>query len=249
MAQLIISEALQFLKKIVYIVNVNHSLLLYGGIMKKTVQAMLLFIPAAFLVSCASMPSKPDTEINTEKNTVAKIIPINNPLPKGTLELIDGFEEENFWYALGETKSDDYSTDTDTTEEWNSQGDFCAQWSFAKIPENSKASFAIENLVQKDWTDAKALIADINNTCQNPLAILLETQGGPHHIVSRTQEILLGIGENINVYFDLLHEITDENGNQISGLIEKDDIRTISFQIKGKSFSGSVFVDNINLVY
>ncbi|AEB14401.1 MULTISPECIES: hypothetical protein [Treponema] len=217
--------------------------------MKKTVQAMLLFIPAAFLVSCASMPSKPDTEINTEKNTVAKIIPINNPLPKGTLELIDGFEEENFWYALGETKSDDYSTDTDTTEEWNSQGDFCAQWSFAKIPENSKASFAIENLVQKDWTDAKALIADINNTCQNPLAILLETQGGPHHIVSRTQEILLGIGENINVYFDLLHEITDENGNQISGLIEKDDIRTISFQIKGKSFSGSVFVDNINLVY
>ena len=249
MAQLIISEALQFLKKIVYIVNVNHSLLLYGGIMKKTVQAMLLFIPAAFLVSCASMPSKPDTEINTEKNTVAKIIPINNPLPKGTLELIDGFEEENFWYALGETKSDDYSTDTDTTEEWNSQGDFCAQWSFAKIPENSKASFAIENLVQKDWTDAKALIADINNTCQNPLAILLETQGGPHHIVSRTQEILLGIGENINVYFDLLHEITDENGNQISDLIEKDDIRTISFQIKGKSFSGSVFVDNINLVY
>ena len=240
MAQLIILEALQFLKKIVYIVNVNHSLLLYGGIMKKTVQAMLLFIPAAFLVSCASMPSKPDTEINTEKNTVAKIIPINNPLPKGTLELIDGFEEENFWYALGETKSDDYSTDTDTTEEWNSQGDFCAQWSFAKIP---------ENLVQKDWTDAKALIADINNTCQNPLAILLETQGGPHHIVSRTQEILLGIGENINVYFDLLHEITDENGNQISGLIEKDDIRTISFQIKGKSFSGSVFVDNINLVY
>lgn len=217
--------------------------------MKKTVQAMLLFIPAAFLVSCASMPSKPDTEINTEKNTVAKIIPINNPLPKGTLELIDGFEEENFWYALGETKSDDYSTDTDTTEEWNSQGDFCAQWSFAKIPENSKASFAIENLVQKDWTDAKALIADINNTCQNPLAILLETQGGPHHIVSRTQEILLGIGENINVYFDLLHEITDENGNQISGLIEKDDIRSVSFQIKGKSFSGSVFVDNINLVY
>lgn len=217
--------------------------------MKKTVKAMILFIPVAFLVSCASMPSKPDTEINTEKNTVAKIIPINNPLPKGTLELIDGFEEENFWYALGETKSDDYSTDTDTTEEWNSQGDFCAQWSFAKIPENSKASFAIENLVQKDWTDAKALIADINNTCQNPLAILLETQGGPHHIVSRTQEILLGIGENINVYFDLLHEITDENGNQISGLIEKDDIRTISFQIKGKSFSGSVFVDNINLVY
>lgn len=217
--------------------------------MKKTVKAMILFIPVAFLLSCASMPGRQDSEITAEKNTVAKIIPINNPLPKGTLELIDGFEEENFWYALGETKSDDYSTDTDTTEEWNSQGDFCAQWSFAKIPENSKASFAIENLVQKDWTDAKALIADINNTCQNPLAILLETQGGPHHIISRTQEILLGIGENINVYFDLLHEITDENGNQISGLIEKDDIRTISFQIKGKSFSGSVFVDNINLVY
>ena len=169
--------------------------------------------------------------------------------PKGTLELIDGFEEENFWYALGETKSDDYSTDTDTTEEWSSQGDFCAQWSFAKIPENSKASFIIENLAQKDWSDAKALIADINNTCQNPLAILLETQGGPHHIISRTKEISLGIGENINVYFDLLHEITDENGNQISAIIENDDIRSVSFQIKGKSFSGSVFVDNINLVY
>lgn len=217
--------------------------------MKKTVKAMILFIPVIFLLSCASMPGRQDSEITAEKNTAAKVIPINNQLPKGTLELIDGFEEENFWYALGETKSEDYSTDTDTTEEWNSQGDFCAQWSFAKIPENSKASFAIENLVQKDWTDAKALIADINNTCQNPLAILLETQGGPHHIVSRTQEILLGIGENINVYFDLLHEITDENGNQISGLIEKDDIRSVSFQIKGKSFSGSVFVDNINLVY
>lgn len=217
--------------------------------MKKTVQAMLLFMLVAFLVSCASMSSKPDSEITAGKNTAAKVIPINNPLPKGTLDLIDGFEEENFWYALGETKSDDYSTDTDTTEEWSSQGDFCAQWSFAKIPQNAKASFTIENLAQKDWTDAKALIADINNTCQNPLAILLETQGGPRHIVSRTQEILLGIGENINVYFDLLHEITDENGKQISAIIEKDDIRSISFQIKGKSFSGSVFADNINLVY
>lgn len=217
--------------------------------MKKSIQAMLLFITAAFLVSCASTPSKPDTEITAEKNTAVKVIPINNPLPKGTLELIDGFEEENFWYALGETKSDDYSTDTDTTEEWSSQGDFCAQWSFAKIPQNAKASFAIENLAQKDWSGAKALIADINNTCQNPLAILLETQGGPHHIISRTQEILLGIGENINVYFDLLHEITDENGNPISAIIENDDIRSFSFQIKGKSFSGSIFVDNINLVY
>ena len=217
--------------------------------MKKSIQAMFLFITAAFLVSCASTPSKPDTEITAEKNTAVKVIPINNPLPKGTLELIDGFEEENFWYALGETKSDDYSTDTDTTEEWSSQGDFCAQWSFAKIPQNAKASFAIENLAQKDWSGAKALIADINNTCQNPLAILLETQGSPHHIISRTQEILLGIGENINVYFDLLHEITDENGNQISAITEKDDIRSISFQIKGKSFSGSVFLDNINLVY
>ena len=145
--------------------------------MKKTVKAMILFIPVAFLLSCASMPGRQDSEITAEKNTAAKVIPINNQLPKGTLELIDGFEEENFWYALGETKSDDYSTDTDTTEEWNSQGDFCAQWSFAKIPENSKASFIIENLAQKDWSDAKALIADINNTCQNPLAILLETQG------------------------------------------------------------------------
>ncbi|HBP09548.1 MAG TPA: hypothetical protein DD629_04895, partial [Treponema sp.] len=196
-----------------------------------------------------SMPGKPDSKITAENNKAAKAIPINNPLPKGTLELIDGFEEENFWYALGETKSDDYSTDTDTTEEWSTQGDFCAQWSFAKIPQNAKASFAIENLVQKDWSSAKVLIADINNTCQNPLVILLETQGGPHHIISRTQEILLGIGENINVYFDLLHEITDENGNQISAITEKDDIRSISFQIKGKSFSGSVFLDNINLVY
>ncbi|WP_296012378.1 hypothetical protein [uncultured Treponema sp.] len=217
--------------------------------MKKSIQAMFLFVTAAFLVSCASTPSKPDTEITAKKNTAAKVIPINNPLPKGTLELIDGFEEENFWFALGETKTDDYSTDTDTTEEWSSQGDFCAQWSFAKIPQNAKASFSIENLVQKDWSGAKALIADINNTCQNPLAILLETQGGSHHIISRTQEILLGIGENINVYFDLLHEITDENGNPISAIIENDDIRSISFQIKGKSFSGSVFVDNINFVY
>ena len=217
--------------------------------MKKTVKAMILFIPVAFLLSCASMPGRQDSEITAEKNTAAKVIPINNQLPEGTLELIDGFEEENFWYALGETKSEDYSTDTDTTEEWSSQGEFCAQWSFAKIPEHSKGSCIIENLAQKDWSDAKALIADINNTCQNPLAILLETQGGPHHIISRTKEIPLGIGENINVYFDLLHEITDENGNQISAIIENDDIRSVSFQIKGKSFSGSVFVDNINLVY
>lgn len=217
--------------------------------MKKSIQAVLLFIQAAILMSCASLPGKPDSKITAEKNPATKAIPINNPLPKGTLELIDGFEEENLWYALGETKSDDYSTDTDTTEEWSTQGDFCAQWSFAKIPQNAKASFAIENLAQKDWSGAKALIADINNTCQNPLSILLESQGGPHHIISRTQEILLGIGENINVYFDLLHEITDENGNQISAIIEKDDIRSVSFQIRGKSFSGSVFVDNINLVY
>ena len=77
--------------------------------MKKTVKAMILFIPVAFLLSCASMPGRQDSEITAEKNTAAKVIPINNQLPEGTLELIDGFEEENFWYALGETKSEDYS--------------------------------------------------------------------------------------------------------------------------------------------
>ena len=64
--------------------------------MKKTVKAMILFISVAFLLSCASMPGRQDSEITAEKNTAAKVIPINNQLPKGTLELIDGFEEENF---------------------------------------------------------------------------------------------------------------------------------------------------------
>lgn len=211
--------------------------------MTKTLEAASIFIAAAVTAACVS------TTGNSGLGTAETTFPINNPAPEGTLELLDGFEEENFWQAMDGAKGGGYSIDTDTTEEWSTEGDFCAQWSFAKIPEGAEAAFTTENPAQKDWTHAKALTADINNTCQNPLAVAIETQGGPCHIASRTQEVLIGIGENINVYFDLLHGITDISGNSVSGLTEKDDIRSISFLIKGKSFSGSILVDNINLVY
>ena len=64
--------------------------------MKKTVKAMILFIPVAFLLSCASMPGRQDSEITAEKNTAAKVIPINNQLPKELLSLQTDLKKRTF---------------------------------------------------------------------------------------------------------------------------------------------------------
>ncbi|MGN0728930.1 hypothetical protein [Treponema sp.] len=188
--------------------------------MKKAVKRIFIFPAAIILASCATASRK--------------ITPA--PL-RGTAELIDSFEEENNWYAAGTSEPHDYSTGTDTSEEWSTQGDFCGQWSFMRIPQNGLASFALDLPPQTDLTGAKAITADINNTSQNPLSVFVEIQSAHQQIIFTTEKITLAIGENINVRFEL---ITDkEYAGEINSLV---------FRLKGKSASGELFIDNINLV-
>lgn len=217
--------------------------------MKQFFFAALFLAPAVFLAGCASAPPAAGNQENrNEPKNEKRVIPINNPLPDGITGLIDGFEDDNFWYALGTSKKDDYSIDTEVSDEWSTSGENCGVWTFANIPEGAAATFLCESLPARDWSGATVLLADINNTSREPLIMHVEIQSGPSHAVSRTAPVQLGIGENTNIIFDLSHGLTDEGGSSVPFLTDADDVRAVSFAIEGKSRAGTVQADSIRIV-
>lgn len=211
----------------------------------------VLFLAPVLILSGCTTSSPAQGEGNSRADSLQdekRIIPIHNPLPDGTAELLDGFEDENFWYALGASKKDDYSIDTDVSSEWSASGENCGIWTFANIPEGAAATFVCESPPSKNWSDAAMLIADINNTSREPLFMRAEIQSGPFHAVSRTEPVQIGIGENTNVIFGLVYGLTDENGNSVPFLPDADDVRAVSFLIQGKARAGTVQTDSISIV-
>ena len=217
-----------------------------------TTAALLLFF------SCASLPQNTDVQQNESKTesfheeekpeSKKQITAINNSVPDGEIELLDGFEDELYWFADGETKSDDFSISAEITEEWSNDGTSSCKMTFSKTPEKFTSSFSCESLLDKNWEGVKLLTADFNNTSGKPVELFLEIQSGNNHCITRTGTVELGAGENTNVYFDLLHELINSDGERVSGIIDDNDVRAISFRIIGKHSGGTVYMDNICII-
>lgn len=233
--------------------------------MKRSLLYLTAAAAAILISSCASAPKQEaqvtpadsGTEQVTQASEQKDLVPdssslrkipcINNSVPQGSLVLLDGFEEELYWAADGEYKTDDYSSYVQISEEWASYGSNSLQVELNPVPQKSFASFSCESLITKNWANAEFIICDINNTTQNPLYVIAEVQGGREHNVSVTKEVAIGIGVNTNVCFDLRHQVRDASGMEIPGIQDDDNIRTVTFRIAGKSCAGTVFFDNINI--
>lgn len=229
--------------------------------MKRFLQ-FCLFSFLILLAGCASI-SSPDQ--GTDSGSYAKstqkqkddfpsikkdglTAPICNPIPAGQIEILESFEEDCYWYAEGRKISSDYSISCELSDLWASDGEQSAMFTFGRAPETSYSTFTCDTPAISNWTGAAIVTADINNTTSKSLTVFLRLQTGNNHDAITTQEVILGAGENTNVYFDLSHDMKDENGNDIPSLIEENDIRCISFVFKGINEGGTVFIDNVNLV-
>ena len=208
----------------------------------------LFFITAAALFTLSSCLSSKSVE-NTKDNCpeLKNVMAIHNPEPEGEIELLDNFEDGNYWQAEGFQKENDFSIETEISSLWYTEGSFSGQWTFGERTENGTSSFYCEALLDKNWTDAPYLIVDINNATSSPVLIQVAVESGKENAETFTQEVAIGVGENTNVYFDLLHSLTDKDGNSVPGIYESSQIKKLSFIVKGNSSSGEIFADNIRL--
>lgn len=183
-------------------------------------------ITAPILLACISLTGCTSTKPVTQ---------IHNQPSEGNRLLIDGFEEENFWYT---SKSrEDNSLSTEIADEWSTEKDNCGMWTFSRIPDGKQASFSCSSLSFSNWSNAKCLTCDINNMTKGSLEICLEIESGVANEKTRTGYVTLGRGENTNVYFDL----------QMFKPCDSEKIKKITFIIRGENSGGRIYMDNICL--
>lgn len=206
---------------------------------------VLCFAMLGILYSCKTFP--PGAKSGRGPAPSKGVLAINNALPEGNIELLDDFEEENFWYARGAVESDDFSIRTEIYCDRDAGNNY-GEWTFANIPERFKAGFSCSVLKTRGWEGARYLICDIENVGQSAFSIYVELQAGEAHESTLTKPCVIGVGENTNVMFDLVHELTLPDGAPAAAITDSSDIREVTFNVAGRARAGTIRIDNIALV-
>lgn len=210
--------------------------------MKNLLKKGFLLTLSLTALSCTSTKQNQ----NAEKDDEVFALAINNAIPAGEIELLDSFEDGNFWQA---EEGKNFLYETEVTEDWYSEGSLSGIWSFNSIAKEEEAFFYCDALSDRNWEGAKALIVDINNTTSKTIQLYLKIDSGKRPVEhALTAPLALGSGINTNVYFDLEHFLTDSDLNPILKIQEDSNVRKLTFVIKGKTKSGAICVDNIRLV-
>ncbi len=220
---------------------------MYIYLMKRIYYFILpgLFLSSVFGCKTTSVSSNPQKDEKIEqqarKNTskeAKKCIAINNDIPMGNISTFDDFEEDTYWFAHGDAFS------ALPSEDWASSGTYSCMIEY-RTKKNSSASISCTNLQTNDFTGTTSILADVYNPTSSSIEMWVELGIGENHDEVRTKKAVLGIGENMNVIFSLLHELTDAYGNPVSIENSADDIREIS--LKFTNGASPVYVDNIRL--
>lgn len=217
--------------------------------MKKIIAILSTAALLIAVTSCAS--TKSDAKAAEEPAVKC----INNPDPTGQVELLDSFEEGNYWLAVGDTwdqwGSHNLSLVADTTDKWATDGTTAGEWQFDThaTGTSQQSCFFCDNLVDNDWTGAKAVVCDINNINAEPIKINLAVQAGDGWAWSQTaQDVVLGVGVNKNVTFDLVNGVLDSSNNPIAGIVNPELIHRGIIEVIGENKGGTIYIDNIRLV-
>ena len=203
---------------------------------------------AAILVAVTSCASTKKTDAAKAEEPTVK--PINNPDPTGNVELLDSFEEGNYWQAVGDTwdqwGAHNLSLTADTTDKWASEGTTSGEWTFDVAgPDSSKqACFFCDALVDVDWTGAKYIYCDINNESNQVIQIGVAVQASDAWAWSQTDTVEIAPGVNKNVMIDLVTNV----GSTKAGIDGAEMIKRGIFQVMGENKGGTILIDNIRLV-
>ena len=207
----------------------------------KKISAILGAAAAVLLVAgCASTGSAP----KASGGESASVPCINNPEPKGDVMVLDSFEEGNYWQAVGDTwdqwGSHNLSLEADVVDDWASDGDYCAKWTFdiATKETSCQASSFCNALLETDWTDVKYLVLDAKVITDEPITLKANTQNGVDWNWSSTDTVTLGIGENKNVTFDFTKH----------GISHAEQIACAIIDVTGENNGGDILIDNIRIV-
>lgn len=205
--------------------------------MKKT---LLVFTAAcaALMMVGASAFAKP------KKQKKVKAVTVENAMPEGEVTLLDGFEEGNFWLAVGDSwdqwGSHNLSLEAEDTTEWFSEGTTGAIWTYDIATENTscQASFYTNSLIETDWTGVKYLVLDVYNPNPETIGMKASTQNGVDWVWSSTDDVEIPSGITKNVCFDFT----------VHGIGEAQQIACCIIDVTGENKGGFIYVDNIRIV-
>ena len=210
--------------------------------MKKIIAILSTAALLVAITSCAS--TKTEVAPATDAAATDETVPcINNPAPKADVLLLDGFEEGNYWQAVGDSwdqwGAHNLSLEAETQEDWATEGSTGGSWVFDEATSDSskQACFFCDALAEVDWTAYKYIYIDVKNINSEPIEMGLAVQAGSWTWY-QTEAQKLGIGENKNIKFDL---------GCITSADDKALINRGIFQVLGENKGGTILVDNIRL--
>jgi hypothetical protein len=220
----------------------------------KKILAILSATALVFAVAGCASTKKAATKDDAKADAAPAVATINNPDPTGEIELLDGFEEGNYWQAVGDSwdqwGSHNLSLAAETTDKWASEGTTAGEWQFDvhAAGTSQQSCFFCDALADVDWTGAKYLVCDINNINSEPIQMNVAVQASDAWSWSQTAILTLGVGVNKNVMFDLCNGILDGSNNAIPAIVGIDQIKRGIIQVVGENKGGTIYIDNIRLV-
>jgi hypothetical protein len=185
-------------------------------------------------------------------------------LPDGQATLLDGFEDGNYWQAVGDTwdkwGQHNLSLEANTYDQWATEGTTSGEWVFDKIPLKGspewkaakiadtgtpQATFFCDNLAIKDWTGVKYIVLDINNPNKDVIRLEFcsQTTDNWNWTQTKPKDVQPGVS---TVVFDLSKDL-----DGVAAIPGMDQMKRAMFTVVGigeDGIDGKFYVDNIRII-
>ncbi len=204
------------------------------------------------ITGCATNSSVPESKKYTSNisNTenIKKQRKYREPImPEGDALQLDGFEEGNYFQAIGNSWDEygihDLSLSAKLTMNWHSEGTTAGLWKYDAATKNSskQATFYCDALIKSDWTGYKYMTFTIDNTEAFSINLYLATQTTDAWTLSETPIYTVPSGEHLVVI-----KLTNDDGTPFISNCQ--DIKRVMINIDGEHAAGSLMIDNICIV-
>lgn len=184
----------------------------------------------------------------------ANVIPVGSALPAGNVEVIDNFEDGEYWVPVGDSWDQWGSHNLSlvaalTSEKGVTEGANAYEWSFDVIPEaGGQATFFTDQPPFTDFAGTKYMVIDIENPQDFPVTLVFNCQTTDGWKWSQTADAVIPPGKH-TVVFNLTTEIKDGSNaalTEIPGLAE---MKRLMFTVtKAEGKNGTLYADNVRII-
>lgn len=176
------------------------------------------------------------------KKSKGPVVAVENAVPAGEVELVDNFEEGEFWGAVGDAwdqwGSHNLSLFSEVSTEWASEGTYSGKWEFdvASADTSKQASFTYYALENPDLSGMKYMVIDVYNPAKTSIYMKANYQNKVDWNWSSTEpvEILPGVNKNVAFLF--------------TELVSPEETACIIMDVVDENEGGIIYVDNVRIV-